>query len=1096
MKIIIGKPKSGKTSFILDSVYKMLSGKQSPLVIVPTRFRKDSLIADTACKTGGFAGRVFATLNELAPQVISVSEFARNTRVVSISSFEAYLMVKMIIEEIKDDLIYFKEIELYEGVVNLIFSMIMELRAGMVFSSDSGVFKNEGDKWRDICLIYDEYEKRIEQNALYDEYMLYRKTAEILDAENSLKIIDGYDALFIDGFLDFTNTQFHFLSSLINRFERLGKEVSLTLPDTSFPLISNTQQLFIDKFNVDISKLESENRFVDIANSFLESSRKIDFESDVQFFEINSFGKYREVELIANEIKYLVFDKGYRFNDIGVIVRNFEDYENFIRTVFDSFNIPYYQGKDTFLKTNPVIIFIYSIMRYAMEGIDNIGITAIVNSNYNANEEWKNLSRFLSKFSGYIRGDKAVWIRTVDSKLRYLERKKELRYSGEDDEEMFFSDEELNLSIDEIKNNRGNFSALLDMVFFLDKQKKYTVDDFLRWIVNIIECLGIHGALVEKGESLWISTKDFMAFRSLKLVLEKLKRSLTIYGKEKFSLSDFMEIFTELIGEVRYRYQVYTEDCVKVLTPQDAREAGFKAVFITGLNESEFPGRPSFLIADNAERIKINDYSKRLLHGADEPLGTEEKRGALEKLDFYVAMTTVSERLYFCHTPFDESGEEILPSVFLYTMRNILNNNIRRIPDLETPDDKYSDKIFEIVPSLSWININDSLTLISNDLGYINVDKRIELAKHNGVVDCAVRMKRYYDDLKRVYNYFEGNSADKAPMIYFGDLSFDGAGVDDEKNRDYITGKLDAMRYSASGLETAGNCRYCFFIRYILGIREEKFPEEKITLQQKGLFFHRVLYYYLSFTKDFISDRLPDYDAMEKSVDKAFQELADKEGERNLFIMELESYRKILNRFAEYEKLLREEYKPFGFEEFISEKIIEIGEGEAIRINGQIDRTDISEEGYKIIDYKSGSVDRFKDDAFIPLKVFQGYVYAKALDLPITCVSYVSITTDGENKFEQKVVPLSKHRSASINDFEEIWKIKATEISYLIDLFKNGNFYPYTCIDDFEANEGILDFYSQFHNAFDDIKLESDTKCRFCAYLDSCLRDKKLMGSW
>src|SRR5699024_3145200 len=57
----------------------------------------------------------------------------------------------------------------------------------------------------------------------------------------------------------------------------------------------------------------------------------------------------------------VVRQRGYRYKDIGVLCRDIDSYENFIRVSFDEFNIPYFIDKKNDIKSNIFVIFLTSI---------------------------------------------------------------------------------------------------------------------------------------------------------------------------------------------------------------------------------------------------------------------------------------------------------------------------------------------------------------------------------------------------------------------------------------------------------------------------------------------------------------------------------------------------------------------------------------------------------------------------------------------------------------------------------------------------------------------------------------------------------------
>lgn len=288
--------------------------------------------------------------------------------------------------------------------------IVSELRAGIVLNSDRNQFSNfeaDDDKWKDINFIYLQYEMRLNDKSLHDSYWMYRQAAEILCSEKNINITQ-FSSLYIDGFYDFTNSQYNFIKSLIDFFQANNKSVSIALLQADFSICKETLRQFRQDFKCNIKNLSKSSEIVDIATSLIlfdKGQKCSKSPNNTKIIEINAFGKYRETELIANEIKHLVNEENYSYNDIAVIVRNSEGYAKHIHNIFKSFDIPYFHSKDEALKDNPAIIYLYSIIKYAIEKIDNVGIISLANSNYTGNKDLRKLLGIGKYFSEYIKAN-------------------------------------------------------------------------------------------------------------------------------------------------------------------------------------------------------------------------------------------------------------------------------------------------------------------------------------------------------------------------------------------------------------------------------------------------------------------------------------------------------------------------------------------------------------------------------------------------------------------------------------------------------------------------------------------------------------------
>lgn len=1084
LNLILGKAKSGKSYELFKQINNDINMGLMPMVIVPTRLAKDSLTKKLARERGGFIGKLFFTLAEVVSSIIENSDFARANDISTISDFEAYILVKLIIEENKNNLLYFKNIDEYGGVVDLIYSIITELRAGIVLNSDSDMFSTfeaDDDKWKDINFIYRQYEMRLNDKMLHDSYWMYKQAADILGKENNLNI-EEYSSLYIDGFFDFTNSQYNFIKSLIYFFHKSDKPVSIALLKVEFSIINDTLRQFKADFKCNIEKPDNTSEVADIATSLILFDKSIEVPeklNNTEIVEINAFGKYREVELVANEIKRLVNEENHTYNDIAVIARNSEAYAKHIGNIFGSFEIPYFHSKDEALKDNPAIIYLYSIIKHSIEKIDNIGIISLANSNYTGNNNIKKLIAIGKHFSEYIKGNNIRWEISVDNKICSLDKRihniKRYDFTAEhsDNNPDVESIESLIAQKNELLKLQPILAKMLATIFKLKPNKSYTPSEFILWIAEIITFFEMKKSISHSSANDVFATRDFIAFRKLKEVLNNLNRSLRIFGKEKFQFTELFTIFDHIVQRVRYRYQYYQGLSVKILTPFDARETEFKTVFIVGLNEAEFPGKLPISIVDNSERINLNKLSKQTI------LHDDEKIMNTERLDFYISFTRATDKIYLCSTPYDESGAQILPSIFLSAIRNHFDNSYPHIPAIKADetDDDFSQDIFSIVPSQEWIDIHSLQLLLSNNFNLLSPKTNYKLMWINDFVKRVGDMRQYYSDVISANSYFDSENSKTAMFAVMGSIN--------NESKKYTQKKIDNIKFSASSLEKAGNCRYEFFFKYILGVREDKYPTEEIELRWEGSFYHEVLKNYLEATKNKSTDELPDFTELNRAIDNTFADMSKKEGDEKLLRLEIEHYRNVLKEFIVFEKNeLRNDFIPIEFEYHFEDKELSISEDKKITYHGSIDRVGENNGNYRIIDYKSGAVKYYAESIGIPLKLFQGFIYAKAYDKYITEISYVSI-----KKCEKTdVLPFGK----TIVDFANIWEQKHNEICLLFELLYSGNFLPYTTADDFQDNKDLLTIYTRIKKD-GNFDFESKSKCKFCAYKEACLRaDKKI----
>ena len=1079
MKILRGKPKSGKTARFIDEIAYLLKSNNEPLVIVPGRFQKELFIKKLSAATGGFTGRPVFTLEEFIRATIENSSFRKSHPVNTLSDFETFLIIRLIAEKRAPEFRYFMNIQDSPGIIRMLHSLILELRAAAILNRD--VIHDEmsnPDKWHDIKLIYGEYERLLADKGLYDYYLYTRTASEIIGKETPA----GYNALYFDGFFDFTAAQFGFVSSLIRTFENSGKPVQMAIPDTDYPVIGDTLKMFEKTFDVEYIEIDEGNHpFSILAERFLKFS-KIPVDID-KIYEIDGYGKYREIELIASEIARLKALGNLEYNDFAVVVRNPEEYDHLIDGIFTNFGIPFYYTKDKPLRTNPAIGYILHLFRCAVKGMDSIDFLSIANSGYTHNHDWKSLSGSEFLYNEYYQGTKDEWISYIDNKIGY--------YRGELDKKDRHPDDEDDLSAVKLTDKlrrltdfRDKFIRFVDLLFRFRSGDNVTFGEFNTWLFNLIAASGMERTIddhdLKNSPEYWIVTKDYTAFQKLKKLLVSLQTALRVLESEKFSFDELYKLFTEIVKDTRYRYEIFPGNCVKILTPYDLRETDFHTVFITGLNEGEFPGLASLSILNQNERIRLNERFRDMI------LPTEEKRTDLERFDFYIAVSRPTHNLYLCRNSFSEKGDYNLPSFFLNTIyRSVQKETILSIPPRE-PDQAFPPKLFDIVPTSEWLKIYNLRFFISTHHPYLTTELREQLR-------VSLPFLRYADDMAA---YAIGINAENQAFLS-GGFSQDTRmlGILHDKSR--LDTAIESFQrdhgYSATMLETMGNCRYAFFIKYLLELKPETYPENTIRDEYKGLFLHEVLFHYVTSTMKDDPGELPNYKMLDLAIGLALRSDKNSRSGGMVFDYEVEFYRKVLHDFVMSEKELRENYLPDKLEFRIENSEIDI-HGKKVRVQGIIDRIDQADgaSSYRIIDYKSGNVSRYSANySRVPLRLFQLYLYAASFmklimkEDAVKELNYISILSFSDMK--DGVVFPSSEESA---DFPSEWNKKQREIALLASLMENGNLSPFTVKSDFDADQEIPAFYQSQQDA-PLTGLETKDKCGLCGFRDICRREPK-----
>ncbi len=231
---------------------------------------------------------------------------------------------------------------------------------------------------------------------------------------------------------------------------------------------------------------------------------------------------------------------------------------------------------------------------------------------------------------------------------------------------------------------------------------------------------------------------------------------------------------------------------------------------------------------------------------------------------------------------------------------------------------------------------------------------------------------------------------------------------------------------SVSRLETFFACPYKHYFQYILALRRRK--EGEMEGNENGLILHSVLERFFKAVRDGEIESERDIRAAAES----YFDMAILEGGYEVLLTKPQPSR-ILMRVREegvqvckklYDISLRSAFKP-KLLEARTEELTDIAltaDGEEIKLKGIIDRVDVLDDKFIVIDYKtykSSSLDLGIDDVYFGRKL-QLFIYMraveKALGLEPAGVFYLPITS----RFEKEDTPRFLYRGYASRDAETL----------------------------------------------------------------------------
>ena len=459
-------------------------------------------------------------------------------------------------------------------------------------------------------------------------------------------------------------------------------------------------------------------------------------------------------------------------------------------------------------------------------------------------------------------------------------------------------------------------------------------DEFQRYVNDLLKEGGViqrilNPMLRKKREVVESETE---AYRQFKRIVKELCSVLKSDGVESCSLNAYIEKLHHIAKHTNYQNSATTqEETVKVTQLSELRSLEFNTVFLCDFVEGGFPAnyRPDPLLPDH-------------------PYRTEEEQLYNNRLMFYGVLKSFRERLYLL-TPQREGEANLIPSPFLSQLKAIATVEEMEVP---TPSrgsvtgflSRYGDHV--------WTSPEPSTK-----------EFPAEIADMRPLINHVVKVEK---SREKTHEH----------LAYEGILTAKTLSPASQK-------RLENRRqrtYSVTELETYAKCPFQYFVNTVLKFRiEEDETEDELSGLEKGSLLHNILF---EFYNNRHNEKRPPIGQCDEATfkdaethlnellnHKATEQRNDRKekliGENNLFWkIDIEKLRVALRKWLEAERTYGLPVLPRYFEVSFGQKReprdpelsctepITIGD---VRMTGKIDRIDIGNGTFNIVDYKTGS---------------------------------------------------------------------------------------------------------------------------------------------
>lgn len=836
-------------------------------------------------------------------------------------------------------------------------------------------------KLRDLAEIFSAYEKHISNRFIDPENLLQLLAATI---ENGG--LPAGTMVWVDGFAGFTLQEYAVLSAI----SKAASQVELTLClDPALAISEPSEEALFHP------TLDSRQRLMKLAmqanicllpplilplqgqeTRYTYSPPLAHLEAQVDCFPFKPFeqstaniklvkaaGMRAEVEAMARDIYRIVRENGWRYADIGVILRNFSGYHDLVAAVFHEYNIPCYIDTRYSAATHPLVEFLRSALEAVLSNLSSTTVIQLLKTDLFPLDRLET-----DRLENYVRAHGIRGRRWLDKKPWTFS----LNLALEDQQ-----DEQLEVTADLAAINKAKelFTLYFDPFYKRVTSSGQEVTVYCQAVWELLESIGAQSTLQAWAEAQTADGEIYQAAQHRLVwqgVIELLSQAYEVWEGQTMSLQEFTQLIFTGLESLTLGITPVGLDQVIVGSIERSRMPRIKAAYVLGLSEGDFPARLQ------EEGIFADEERDLLATAGMEMSATRRQKLFHEQYLSYIALTRSSEYLWASYSLADEEGRGKRPSILFKRLQQIFPKN-------------------EICFILNQPDNSDDLTLLTEPKKTAaNLLLQASRCINNGqfsafwaaVYNESLQQPQIFDAMKVLWRALKETNI-------VGPLA--------GSTLEALSGK--PLKSSVSRLELFARCPFAHFARYALRLEERK--EYRLEAPDVGVFYHAAL---SKFVAGLLNEReswlnLGDAEIREK-MSQIVEDLTPRlRSEILISTLRMrylaEKLKKILGQAAvALTELARSSsFLPIALELFFGHKILSpwrlAGGGVELLLYGQIDRVDLAEsEGRAylvVIDYKTNPLDLKLSDVWhgiaLQLLTYQAVVLeqsAQFTKLPVT----------------------------------------------------------------------------------------------------------------
>ena len=898
LRIIYGKPGSGKTEYCYSEIAKKIKEKNKIYMITPEQFSftAEEKLMKTVSSHAILNAEV-VHLSRMAYRVIN--EIGGSTKT-NLSESGKAMLIYNILNKYKKDL---KFLGKSDENIDLCMTAITEFKQHKISVQDlqKEIEKTEDiylkTKLQDITLVYKKFEEQI-KNQYIDENDLLTILAQNIGKTDLIK----NSIIYLDEFSGFTHQEYEVIKELV----KYAKQVNITICTDNLSINTNPDIDIFYSNKITIAKLwkminendlkleepvylKEQYRFqtpeLQYLSENINNNKITQYEKNVENIQLFlAQNPYSEIENIGKQITKLIYNKNIRYKDIAIISKNIEEYSSLVRAIFLKYDIPVFIDEKRDVNQNIIVQYILAILE-------------VLNKNFSKDSIFNYLKLGLTN----IEQDEIFELENYCTKwgIQYKKWEKDFEYDIEQNDRV----KRLNELRKEI------IKPFIELKEKINKEK--TFESITKALYSIIQSEKIEEKIQEKIQeleerNLLDLAKEYK--ESYQIILELFDEIILVFGKQKSNIDEYLKILKVGLKNSGLGKIPGTQDQITFGDIDRSRSHKVKVVFIIGLNDGNFP-------KINKDEGFLDDKDRNLLKqdGLELAKGTQERLYE-DNFNIYKAFNTAENKLYLSYLVSNKEGNALRAST-------IVNKIKRMYPKLKEQSDK-EEKEYEISnEKITYEELLDHIT---------------KLKKNEKISKIWYEIYKYYKTnikwQEKLKNDLEGLEYTNLPQKI------------SVENTEKLYGNI--LHTSVSKLETYQKCAFSYYLQYGLKLKEKE--ELKIHNFETGSFMHETIDEFFKIIQEKGNNLTQiQEEGIYEIVSKIIEEKL--KSNRNFTFQATVKYKILVQRLKKMvtkalkyiiQTLIYSDFSISGTEVKFKPVIFNLQDGKKVEITGKIDRID------------------------------------------------------------------------------------------------------------------------------------------------------------